>query len=103
MYSDEFWAPGLVGYAFRRDGRYFVLAERHRSRDMLGVYDTVEGYKQARVWINPSLSKPANNGDPSQHFTVPTSSLASLAISPTGKHVAVWDGPLEVIVSITIF
>ncbi|THH10929.1 hypothetical protein EW145_g995 [Phellinidium pouzarii] len=65
------------GYAFRRDGRYFVLAERHRSKDMLGVYDAGDSYKQAR------------------HYTVPTSSLASLAISPTGKHIAVWEGPLE--------
>lgn len=40
---------GLKGYTFRRDGRYFILAERHRSRDMLGVYDTADSYKQARV------------------------------------------------------
>ncbi|KAI5122576.1 hypothetical protein M0805_004793 [Coniferiporia weirii] len=65
------------GYAFRRDGRYFILAERHRSKDMLGVYDASDSYKQAR------------------HYAVPTSSLASLAISPTGKHVAIWEGPLE--------
>ncbi|KAL5534433.1 hypothetical protein ACEPAG_895 [Sanghuangporus baumii] len=65
------------GYAFRRDGRYLVLAERHKSKDMLGVYDAGDSYKQAR------------------HYAVPTSSLASLSISPTGKHVAVWEGPLE--------
>jgi hypothetical protein len=38
-----------AGYAFRSDGRYFVLAERHKSKDTLGVYDATEGYKLARV------------------------------------------------------
>ncbi|KAM6494366.1 WD repeat-containing protein 8 [Amanita muscaria] len=65
------------GYAFRSDGRYFVLAERHKSKDTLGVYDTTDSYKLAR------------------HFPLPTSSLASLALSPTGNHVAVWEGLLE--------
>ncbi|KAF8634121.1 hypothetical protein AX15_001056 [Amanita polypyramis BW_CC] len=65
------------GYAFRSDGRYFVLAERHKSRDTLGLYDTAASYKLVR------------------HFPLPTSSLASLALSPTGNHVAVWEGLLE--------
>ncbi|TFK30772.1 YVTN repeat-like/Quino protein amine dehydrogenase, partial [Coprinopsis marcescibilis] len=65
------------GFAFRRDGRYFVLAERHKSKDTLGVYDASDFYKLAR------------------HFPLPTSSLASLSLSPTGNHVAVWEGPLE--------
>ncbi|KAK2465350.1 hypothetical protein APHAL10511_002704 [Amanita phalloides] len=64
-------------YAFRSDGRYFVLAERHKSKDTLGVYDTSASYKLVR------------------HFPLPTSSLASLALSPTGNHVAVWEGLLE--------
>lgn len=38
-----------VGYTFRADGRYFVLAERHRSKDTLGVYDASDAYKLARV------------------------------------------------------
>lgn len=37
------------GYTFRKDGRYFVLAERHKARDTIGVYDTKDGYKVARV------------------------------------------------------
>ncbi|TDL28690.1 WD repeat-containing protein 8 [Rickenella mellea] len=65
------------GYAFRKDGRYFVMAERHKSKDTVGVYDAHDSYKLVR------------------HFSVPTSSLASLAISPTGNHLAVWEGPLE--------
>ena len=32
---------------------------------------------------------------PTQHFPLPTSSLSSLALSPTGNHLAVWEGPLE--------
>jgi hypothetical protein len=37
------------GYAFRADGRYFVLAERHKSKDTAGVYDTADSYKLVRV------------------------------------------------------
>lgn len=65
------------GYAFRSDGRYFILAERHKSKDTLGVYDAADSYKLVR------------------HFPLPTSSLASLALSPTGNHLAVWEGSLE--------
>ncbi|KAF7320307.1 ATP-dependent metallopeptidase [Mycena kentingensis (nom. inval.)] len=66
-----------AGYAFRSDGRYFVLAERHKSKDTLGVYDTEDAYKLVR------------------HFPSPTASLASLALSPTGNYIAVWEGPIE--------
>ncbi|KAF7306809.1 ATP-dependent metallopeptidase [Mycena indigotica] len=66
-----------TGYAFRSDGRYFILAERHKSKDTLGVYDTQDSYKLVR------------------HFPLPTSALASLALSPTGNHFAVWEGPIE--------
>ncbi|KZV75494.1 YVTN repeat-like/Quino protein amine dehydrogenase [Peniophora sp. CONT] len=65
------------GYAFRRDGRYFLLAERHKSKDTLGVYDTADSYKLVR------------------HYPLPTSSMSSMSISPTGAHLAVWEGPLE--------
>lgn len=65
------------GYAFRSDSRYFILAERHRSKDAMGVYDTTDCYKLVR------------------HFPVPTSNLSSLALSPTGNHIAVWEGVLE--------
>ncbi|KAJ7706304.1 WD repeat-containing protein 8 [Mycena rosella] len=66
-----------TGYAFRADARYFVLAERHKSKDTIGVYDTADAYKLVR------------------HFPLPTASLASLALSPTGNHLAVWEGPIE--------
>ncbi|KZT30673.1 WD repeat-containing protein 8 [Neolentinus lepideus HHB14362 ss-1] len=65
------------GYAFRADGRYFVLAERHKSKEILGLYDTGDSYKLVR------------------HFPLPTGSVSSLSVSPTGNHVAVWEGPLE--------
>ncbi|KIM47892.1 hypothetical protein M413DRAFT_439574 [Hebeloma cylindrosporum] len=65
------------GYAFRSDGRYFVLAERHKSKDTLGVYEAADQYKLVR------------------HFPLPTSSLASISLSPTGNHIAVWEGALE--------
>ncbi|KAG0696051.1 WD repeat-containing protein 8 [Suillus ampliporus] len=65
------------GYAFRSDSRYFVLAERHKSKDTMGVYDTTDFYRLVR------------------HFPIPTSNLSSLALSPTGNHIAVWEGILE--------
>ncbi|KAH9968845.1 quinon protein alcohol dehydrogenase-like superfamily [Russula dissimulans] len=65
------------GHAFRQDGRYFVLAERHKSKDTVGVYDAANSFSLAR------------------HFPSPTSSMNSLALSPTGNHIAVWEGPLE--------
>ncbi|KZW00243.1 YVTN repeat-like/Quino protein amine dehydrogenase [Exidia glandulosa HHB12029] len=65
------------GWAFRADGRYFVLAERHKSKDTLGVYDAADGYKVIR------------------HYSVPTSSMASFVLSPKGSELAVWEGPLE--------
>ncbi|KAF5369078.1 hypothetical protein D9758_003053 [Tetrapyrgos nigripes] len=65
------------GYAFRQDGRYFILAERHRSKDTLGLYDTSDSYKLVR------------------HFPLPTSSFSSFSLSPNGNYLAVWEGPLE--------
>lgn len=38
-----------AGYAFRSDGRYFVLAERHKSKDTIGVYEASSAYKLVRV------------------------------------------------------
>ena len=37
------------GHAFRQDGRYFVLAERHKSKDTIGVYDAANSFSLARV------------------------------------------------------
>jgi len=46
-----FAANDIIGYAYRKDGRYFILAERHRSKDTIGVYDASEGYKLSRVGL----------------------------------------------------
>ena len=46
----------LTGYAFRADSRYFVLAERHKSKDTLGVYDAHEAYRLVRVCGHPPIS-----------------------------------------------
>lgn len=46
MYQSD---PLETGCAFRDDGRYFVLAERHKSKDTVGVYDTSESYRLVRV------------------------------------------------------
>ncbi|KAF9270125.1 YVTN repeat-like/Quino protein amine dehydrogenase [Marasmius fiardii PR-910] len=65
------------GYTFRSDGRYFVLAERHKSKDTLGVYDAFDSFKLVR------------------HFPLPTTSVSSIALSPTDNYLAVWEGSLE--------
>jgi hypothetical protein len=39
------------GYAFRKDGRYFVLAERHKSKDTIGIYDVKEHFRLVRVSV----------------------------------------------------
>ncbi|KZT63453.1 YVTN repeat-like/Quino protein amine dehydrogenase [Daedalea quercina L-15889] len=65
------------GYAFRSDGHYLVLAERHKSKDSIGVYDATSAYRMVR------------------HFPLPTGLFSALSLSPTGSHVAVWEGPLE--------
>ncbi|KDQ16712.1 hypothetical protein BOTBODRAFT_238662 [Botryobasidium botryosum FD-172 SS1] len=65
------------GYTFRRDGRYLVLAERHKSKDTIGVYDATDLWKLVR------------------HFPLPTNSISSLSLSPNGDHIAVWEGPFE--------
>jgi hypothetical protein len=44
-----------TGYTFRKDGRYFILAERHKSRDTIGVYDARDGYKVTRVSLSNCL------------------------------------------------
>jgi hypothetical protein len=44
-----FYTTFTSGYAFRSDGRYFVLAERHKSKDTVGIYDATDSYKLARV------------------------------------------------------
>lgn len=43
-----------IGYAFRADARYFVLAERHRSKDTLGIYDVSDSFKLVRVSLRVS-------------------------------------------------
>ena len=73
-----------------------MLAERHKSRDVIGIYDVQDHFKQVRVSVteySPLLSVPKHY---SQHFDTPTSSLSSFVISPTGGHIAVWESPLEV-------
>ncbi|KAI6047767.1 WD repeat-containing protein 8 [Pisolithus marmoratus] len=65
------------GYTFRADARYFVLAERHKSKDTVGVYDTSSNYRLVR------------------HFPSPTTNLSSLALSPSGNYLAVWESILE--------
>ncbi|KAH7108254.1 YVTN repeat-like/Quino protein amine dehydrogenase [Auriculariales sp. MPI-PUGE-AT-0066] len=69
-YPDKAWT-------FRPDGRYFVVAERHKSKDIIGVYDAAQAFKIVR------------------HFPVATSTLSSFSMSPRGTEIAIWEGPTE--------
>lgn len=79
-----------------------MLAERHKSKDTIGVYDAAEEYKLARVRLSFLLmfSQPLMTSSPAyfdqQHYPLPTSYMSSLSLSPTGNHLAIWEGPMEV-------
>lgn len=45
----------IVGYAFTDNGRFFVLAERHKSKDTLGIYDAADSYRLTRVRLYVNL------------------------------------------------
>ena len=47
--SADLILSNTTGYTFRADGRYLILAERHKSKDTIGIYDTADSFKQARV------------------------------------------------------
>ncbi len=59
--------PGLFtaikGHAFRQDGRYFILAERHKSKDTIGVYDATNSFSLARVSLSRSLTPPKDDNN----------------------------------------
>lgn len=62
-----------TGYAFRSDARYFVLAERHRSKDTLGIYDASDSFKLVRVRFHASsvfkaaVTKKTSTAFPASH------------------------------------
>jgi hypothetical protein len=48
----------ISGYTFRADGRYFILAERHKSKDTLGLYNAAESYRLVRVRRKSNIPMP---------------------------------------------
>ncbi|KAG8887832.1 hypothetical protein FRB98_008904 [Tulasnella sp. 332] len=93
------------GYAFRKDGRYFILAERHKSKDTLSVYDAVEGYKLARYKLHIfSLV-----GHLLKTFTLPEPDIAmglgirAVCWHPSGGFLAIggWDDKVYILRSTT--
>lgn len=49
------------GHDFSPDGRYLAVAERHRSKDSVGIYDALDSYKLARV--HPCWKRAASDVD----------------------------------------
>lgn len=88
-------ANPFSGFAFSHDTRYFVLAERHRSRDTMGIYDARNNYTLLRVCVRSRHSRASIADVGQQHFPLPTTSLASFALSPRSEYIAVWENPLE--------
>jgi hypothetical protein len=94
--------PGLFttfeGHAFRQDRQYFSLAERHKSKDTISVYDATNLFRLERVSLTRSLIKCLRWAiiTKIKHFRPPTSSKNSLALSPSGNHITVWEGLMEV-------
>ncbi|KAJ3172057.1 WD repeat-containing protein wrap73 [Geranomyces variabilis] len=64
------------GHCFRKDGRYFALAERNDCKDYISVYDCED-------W---SLLK---------RFPTETADLTDIAWSPDGQYLAVWETILD--------
>ena len=62
------------------------------------MYDAGDSFRLARVGPSTSLFplRVVNNNNYVKHFPLPTSSMSSLVISPSGNHIVVWEGPLEV-------
>ena len=56
------WLDVSRGYCYRGDGRYFILAERHKSKDTIGVYDAADAYRLVKVSVRLFLPRaPAQN------------------------------------------
>ncbi|KAJ3294247.1 WD repeat-containing protein wrap73 [Borealophlyctis nickersoniae] len=64
------------GYSFRKDGKYFALAERKDCKDYISIYDCED-------WV---LLK---------RFAVETTDLEDIAWSPDGRFIAAWESLLE--------
>ncbi|KAI8907719.1 hypothetical protein DFJ77DRAFT_475069 [Powellomyces hirtus] len=64
------------GHCFRKDGRYFALAERNDCKDYISVYDCED-------W---SLLK---------RFPLETTDLTDIAWSPDGRYIAAWESIVD--------
>lgn len=58
-------------------GSYFVIAERHKGKDWLSVYDSADQFNLVRS------------------FPIATTDVAGLSWSPCGRWIAVWEGILD--------
>ncbi|GAA6057040.1 hypothetical protein JCM3770_005222 [Rhodotorula araucariae] len=72
-----------AGYAFRPDGAFLAVLERHYSRDVVGVYSTT-------AW---ALVRSIPLQDPN-------SDLADLSWSPCGRYIAAWSAVTDYILHI---
>ncbi|KAH8835280.1 hypothetical protein DL96DRAFT_1573605 [Flagelloscypha sp. PMI_526] len=76
----QFPSHSEANHQFSHDGRYLFTAERHRSKDSIGIYDALDAYKLVR------------------NCSVPTSNLGAISLSPNGLYLAIWEGVLEVVI-----
>jgi hypothetical protein len=53
--SDE-PAHSMLGHSYRQDRRYFAVAEKHKGKESLAIYDAGDQYNLVRVLIEPESS-----------------------------------------------
>ncbi|KAG6911528.1 hypothetical protein DXG01_011830 [Tephrocybe rancida] len=89
-------------YAFRRDGRYFVLAERHKSKETLGVYDVSDSYKLVRYKLYV-LNLAGSNIATFSPERDPGLGIRCVAWHPNGMFLAVggWDDKIHILDNLT--
>jgi hypothetical protein len=101
------------GYAYRRDGKYFAVAERVDGKEYLGIYDArswtllevgvalplpLPSPQLASMKVTPHrlANRTAHHHHPLQRSALETTDLAGLAWSPDGSFLAVWEGLMKV-------
>lgn len=46
----------MLGHSYRQDRRYFAVAEKHKGKESLAIYDAGDQYNLVRVLIGPEWS-----------------------------------------------
>ncbi|KAG7558251.1 hypothetical protein FFLO_02814 [Filobasidium floriforme] len=75
-YIESFKSPSGC-HSYRQDRRYFAVAEKHKGKESLAIYDAGDQYNLIRS------------------FPIATHDVQGVSWSPCGRWIAVWDHRLE--------